>query len=95
MATEIWVHHLRAFTKISLKITSLKLNWNLPGANELKKHRPTEYFMGIGIVAADATPQIWDDIYVFMYFSVAGMIVCVDGNIKCFVGWYGGGGVLV
>ena len=26
------------FTKISLKITYLKLNWNLPGANELNPH---------------------------------------------------------
>ena len=26
------------FTKVSLKITYLKLNWNLPGANELRQH---------------------------------------------------------
>ena len=45
------------FTKVSLKITDLKLNRNLPGANELKSiryiHILNESYLGFGLTQID------------------------------------------
>ena len=45
------------FTKVSLKITGLKLNWNLPGANELKSiryiHILNESYLGFDLTQID------------------------------------------